>query len=376
MTELLNSVKKLGFGFMRLPLTDSEDPKSIDYDLVCEMVDRFIERGFSYFDTAYGYHGELSETAVKRCLTDRYPRDKYILADKMPIIRVKGGGEYQTYFSEQLRRCGVEYFDFYLLHNMCRDRYDNTMKFGGFEFLKGLKERGLAKQIGFSYHDNAEFLDRVLTEHPEIDFVQLQLNYLDWNSAAIQSGACYETARRHGKPVIAMEPVKGGTLASLPKDAEAEFKKAGMNASPASYAIRFAASLEGCMMVLSGMSSAEQMLDNTSNMADFRPLSDLERETLERVTGIINKNATPCTNCKYCTEECPKDINIPAYFGLYNMFRTTGKKSGMYYRRVSLNRGRASDCVKCGKCEKACPQHIKIREELEKFAEIYESDQD
>ncbi len=374
MIDILNSAKKLGFGTMRLPLLDSEDTKSVNFALVSEMVDRFIERGFSYFDTAYGYHGELSETAVKRCLTDRYPRDKYILCDKMPIIRVKSGDEYPVYFDEQLRRCGVDYFDIYLLHNMCRERYINTQKFGGFDFLRGLKERGLAKYIGFSFHDDAELLDEILTAHPEVDIVQLQLNYLDWNSSVIQSGACYETALRHVKPVIAMEPVKGGSLASLPPEAEKLMKEYGTGGSPASYAIRFAASLENCAMVLSGMSDMDQMLDNTSYMADFKPLSGAEREMLGRVTEVINDKITPCTNCKYCTEECPKNINIPSYLGLLNMFTSTGKKSGMYYRRASLDRGRALDCVKCGKCEKACPQHIHIREELEKFAELYESD--
>ncbi len=365
-------MKKLGFGTMRLPLTDSEDTKSIDYEQVCKMVDCFLERGFSYFDTAYGYHGEQSETAVKRCLTDRYPRERYILADKMPIIRVKASEEYEMYFEEQLRRCGVEYFDYYLLHNMCRERYVNTLKYGGFEFLCKLKEQGLAKKIGFSYHDDAELLDEILTEHPEVDFVQLQLNYLDWNSTAIQSGACYETACRHGKPVIAMEPVKGGILANLPLDAENEMKKSGAQGSPASYAVRYAASLDNCMMVLSGMSNIEQLLDNTSYMMDFQPLDKNEREMLRRVTDVMNSDMTPCTNCRYCMEECPKNINIPAYFGLYNMYAATGKKTTMYYKRLSLNHGRAVDCIKCGKCEKICPQHIEIRDALEKFADLYE----
>ncbi len=365
-------MKKLGFGTMRLPLTDPDDTKSIDYDQVCRMADHFLSSGFSYFDTAYGYHGELSEEAVRRCVTERYKREQYILADKMPIIRVKAADEYPRYFEEQLKRCGVDYFDYYLLHNICRDRYDNTLKFGGFEFLCRLKEQGLVKNIGFSYHDNAEFLDEILTNHPETDFVQLQVNYLDWNSAAIQSGACYETARRHGKPVIVMEPVKGGTLANLPKAVVNEMKKSGAQGSPASYAIRFAASLDKCMMVLSGMSSMEQLLDNTAYMSDFRPLDSKEREMLARVVDVINDNVTPCTNCKYCMEECPKNINIPAYFGLYNMFASTGKKSGMYYRRVSLNFGKALECIKCGRCEKICPQHIEIRKTLEKFADLYE----
>ena len=365
-------MKKLGFGTMRLPLTDPEDPKSIDYDQMCQMVDHFLEQGFVYFDTAYPYHGELSEGAVRRCLVDRYPRERYVLADKMPILRVKASEEYPRYFEEQLSRCGVDYFDNYLLHNVGKERYANTLKYGGFEFIRGLKEQGLVKNIGFSYHDDAELLDEILTRYPEMDFVQLQINYLDWNSAAIQSGACYEVACRHGKPVIAMEPVKGGSLANLPVEARGELEKCGALGSAASYAIRYAASLDNCMMVLSGMSNLEQLLDNTSYMRDFQPLSGDEREMLKRVTDIINSKITPCTNCKYCMEECPKNINIPAYFGLYNMYAATGKKTNMYYERHAMNHGKALDCIKCGKCERICPQHIEIREALDKFADIYE----
>ncbi|MDE7282705.1 MAG: aldo/keto reductase [Lachnospiraceae bacterium] len=365
-------LKKLGFGTMRLPLTDPEDVKSIDYEQMCQMVDHFLEQGFVYFDTAYPYHGEQSEGAVKRCLVDRYPREQYILADKMPILRVKSSEEYPRYFEEQLRRCGVEYFDYYLLHNMGKERYTNTLKYGGFEFIIRLKEQKLVKNIGFSYHDDAELLDEILTKYPEMDFVQLQINYLDWNSAVIQSGACYEVACRHGKPVIAMEPVKGGSLANLPVEAKNEMEKIGAHGSPASYAIRYAASLDNCMMVLSGMSNLEQLVDNTSCMRDFQPLDKEEREMLQRVTDIVNINITPCTNCRYCMEECPKHINIPAYFGLYNMYAATGKKTNMYYERHSMNYGKAVDCIKCGKCERICPQHIEIRGALEKFADLYE----
>ncbi|MDE6017171.1 MAG: aldo/keto reductase [Acetatifactor sp.] len=365
-------MKKLGFGTMRLPLTDPEDVKSIDYEQMCQMVDHFLEQGFVYFDTAYPYHGEQSEGAVKRCLVDRYPRERYVLADKMPILRVKASEEYPRYFEEQLRRCGVEYFDYYLLHNMGKERYTSTLQYGGFEFLCRLKEQKLVKNIGFSYHDDAQLLDEILTKYPEMDFVQLQINYLDWNSAAIQSGACYEVACRHGKPVIAMEPVKGGSLANLPVEARNEMEKRGAQGSPASYAIRYAASLDNCMMVLSGMSNLEQLIDNTSYMRDFQPLDKEEREMLQRITDIVNSNMTPCTNCRYCMEECPKNINIPAYFGLYNMYAATGKKTNMYYERHSMNFGKAVDCIKCGKCERICPQHIEIRGALEKFADLYE----
>ncbi|MCM1044941.1 MAG: aldo/keto reductase [Candidatus Gastranaerophilales bacterium] len=366
-------MKKLGFGTMRLPLLIEGDAKSIDHDQVCRMVDAFLERGFVYFDTAYPYHGELSEDAVKRCLVERYPRDRYLLADKMPILRVKDSSEYPMYFEEQLKRCGVEYFDYYLLHNIGKERYVNTVKYGGFEFMSRMKEQGLVKHIGFSYHDDAKLLDQILTEHPEVDFVQLQLNYLDWESPVIQSGACYETACRHGKSVIVMEPVKGGKLANLPKEAREAFDAAHATGSPASYAVRYAASLDNVMLVLSGMSNLEQLLDNTSYMQDFRPLDRDEQEMLKRITDILNAgNAIPCTDCRYCTEECPKNINIPAYFGLYNMYQVTGSKTQMYYDRHAMGRGKASECIKCGKCEQICPQHIGIREGLEKFADLYE----
>ena len=259
-----------------------------------------------------------------------------------------------------------------MLHNMGKERYASTLKYGGFEFLCRLKEQKLVKNIGFSYHDDAELLDEILTKYPEMDFVQLQINYLDWNSTAIQSGACYEVACRHGKPVIAMEPVKGGSLANLPVEARNEMEKRGAHGSPASYAIRYAASLDNCMMVLSGMSNLAQLLDNTSYMRDFQPLDKEEHEMLQRVTDIVNSNMTPCTNCRYCMEECPKNINIPAYFGLYNMYAATGKKTNMYYDRYSMNFGKAVDCIKCGKCERICPQHIEIRGTLEKFADLYE----
>ena len=208
--------KKLGFGAMRLPLTDREDPKSIDLAQFQQMADLFLERGFRYFDTAYPYHDGYSEEAIRQCVVERYPRDSFLLADKMPILQVKAAEDYDRFFAEQLRRCGVEYFDVYLLHNLGRDRYPNTERFGGFEFLKRLKERGQARNIGFSFHDDAETLDRILTEHPEVDVVQLQINYLDWDGAVAQSGRCYEVAARHGKDVVVMEPVKGGQLAKLP----------------------------------------------------------------------------------------------------------------------------------------------------------------
>jgi len=368
--------KKLGFGTMRLPLLNAEERTSIDYAQVARMVDLYLERGFRYFDTAYPYHDGLSEEAVRRCLVERYPRESFLLADKMPIVQVKAPEDYERFFAEQLRRCGVTYFDVYLLHNLGRDRYPNTQRFGGFEFIKGLKEKGLAKNIGFSFHDDAEMLDRILTDHPEVDVVQLQINYLDWNGAVAQSGKCYEVAKRHGKEVIVMEPVKGGQLANLPETAMKLFTDFyGENApSPASLAIRFVASLDQVKVVLSGMSLLAQMEDNTGFMQNFVPLSEGERALAERIEQELKRAIkVPCTSCRYCMEVCPMNIAIPDYFGLLNLHAVTGQKTGMYYNRYSMNHGKASECLKCGLCEKNCPQHIPIRKMLEEFAALYEA---
>ncbi len=373
-----SGLKKLGFGAMRLPLKDKDDPKNIDHAQLCRMVDLYMERGFRYFDTAYPYHGECSEDALRRCLVERYPRDRFLLADKMPTIRVREKEDYERFFPEQLRRCGVDYFDVYLLHNLGRDRYIVNERCDGFAFLRGLKEKGLARKIGFSFHDSADMLDRILTEHPEVDLVQLQINYLDWDGAVAQSGRCYETAAAHGKQVIVMEPVKGGTLANLPPAAAklfSDYYGTGKDApSPASLAVRYAASLDRVKVVLSGMSNLAQVEDNTSYMDPFTPLSDGERALAERIAGEIRKAVrVECTSCRYCTEVCPKDIPIPDYFGLLNLNAMVGYKSNMYYQRFSMNKGRASDCLKCGLCEKNCPQHLPIRERLEEFAALYEA---
>lgn len=373
-------MKKFGFGTMRLPILNPEDPATIDYEQVSRMVDTYMEAGFTYFDTAYPYHQEMSEGAVKRCLVDRYPRESYILADKMPIIRVKDSSDYQRYFDEQLERCGVTYFDYYLLHNMGIDRYVSTEKYGGFQFISELKKKGLAKNIGFSFHDNAAVLDKILTEHPEVDFVQLQLNYLDWKSEVVQSEKCYEVATKHGKKIIVMEPVKGGVLADVGAEAQALLDAntvmkghVASEVSAASYAIRFAASLDNVMLVLSGMSNEAQLRDNISYMKDFEPLTEDEIAMLHKCAELINgAMEVGCTSCKYCLEECPLNVNIPAYFGLLNLYKSLGKKTNMYYERASFGHAKAKECIKCGKCEKICPQHIAIREKLEKFSELYE----
>lgn len=376
-------MKKLGFGTMRLPLLNPEDKKSIDKKQFCQMADSFLEQGFTYFDTAYPYHEQLSEVAVKECLVDRHPRDSFVLADKMPILKVRQKEDYELFFTEQMRKTGVDYFDYYLLHNMGVDRYDNAQNFGAFEYIQKRKEQGYIGKTGISFHDRADFLDVVLTDHPEIDFVQLQVNYLDWESSVIQSALCVETARKHGKKIAVMEPVKGGALANLPEEAQkvvdafvAEHSELYGDKKPsnASFAVRFAASLEDVFMVLSGMSDFSQLQDNTSYMRNFKPLTKEEKEMLSKVTQILLRTiAIPCTSCKYCTEVCPKNINIPAYFGLYNMYATTGSTTNMYYQRAAKDHGLASECIKCGRCEGNCPQHIDIRGWLDKFRDLYEN---
>lgn len=362
-------MKKLGFGAMRLPLQNPEDKTSINQALLNELVDKFIAAGFTYFDTAYPYHDQKSEPAMKAALADRYDRSSYIFADKMPTVLVKSGEEYPVYFKQQLERTGVGYFDYYLMHNMGKDRYAKTQAFGGFEFAKRMKAEGKIKNFGFSFHDDAEMLDRILTEHPEVDFVQLQINYLDWNNNIIQSRKCYETAVSHNKPVIVMEPVKGGTLANLPPEADDLLKNFKPGASAASYALRFAASLDNVIMVLSGMNTMEQIIENTNIFDNFEPVSEAEKQLLSKVVNIIEKcTEIPCTSCGYCMEVCPKNISIPQLFGLYNNYKINGNFSRMYHDRITYNRGKASDCLNCHRCEHNCPQHIAIPEHLKKIA--------
>lgn len=367
--------KKLGFGCMRLPVLNG-DTTQIDDEQFCKMVDTFIEQGFVYFDTAYPYHNEMSEGAVKRCLVDRYDRDRFLLADKMPVWLVKEYSDFEKIFNTQLERCGVEYFDFYLLHALEEDRVKELEKIGGFEFVQKMKAEGKVKHAGFSFHDSAKVLDQILTDHPEVDFVQLQINYYDWDSEKVQSGACYEVAKKHGVPVIVMEPIKGGTLANLAEGPAEILRGLGTDASFASYAIRYVASLDNVFMVLSGMSDYAQLCDNTSYMKDFVPLSDAERQAIAKVVEELKKLPTiPCTKCKYCVAGCPMKILIPDLFEAYNtsvQFGVTPVTRRGYDRAVSEDHARPSECVKCGMCEEQCPQHLNIRELLEQVSQKFE----
>ena len=381
MKELENfKGKKLGMGCMRLPVLDG-DTEKIDDVTVCKMVDYFMEQGFSYFDTAYPYHNQMSEGVVKRCLVERYDRDKFYLADKMPMWLAKETADYEKIFETQLERCGVDYFDFYLLHALYKDRVTEAEKMGAFEFIRKMKEAGKIRHIGFSFHDSAEVLDEILTNHPEVEFVQLQINYYDWDSENVQSRKCYEVAVKHGVPVIVMEPVKGGTLASLAPEAASVLdalnpdENGKSKASYASFAVRYAASLENVFMVLSGMSDFAQLSDNVSYMRDFKPLTEEEQTGIAKVVEELAKLPTiPCTKCRYCVEGCPQKINIPALFQAYNNVVQFGDNevSRRSYKNAVAERGLASSCVSCGMCEEQCPQHLEIRELLKDVTKMFE----
>ncbi len=371
--------KKLGFGLMRLPLLDPNDNTSIDIEQTKRMVDTFIARGFTYFDTAWMYCGFASEKATKQVLTSRYPRDKYTLATKLHAGFIDSKEDRDRVFDTQLANTGVEYFDYYLIHDVGVEHYKKYNALDCFTWISDKKAKGLVKKIGFSFHDSAEFLDKVLTEHPEMDFVQLQINYLDWESEGVQSRKCYEVARKHNKPIIVMEPVKGGTLASVPAEAEAAFKSAHPDWSIPSWAVRFAAGLDGVMMVLSGMSNEAQLEDNTAYMQEFTPLSREDEKLVFAAADAINaKIAVPCTGCAYCVEGCPMNIAIPKYFSLYNAELQEEGVVGWtpqitYYENLTKTNGKASECIACGQCEAVCPQRLHIIEDLKKVAETFES---
>ena len=367
-------MKKLGFGLMRLPLTDPNNDAKVDVEQVKRMVDLFMEKGFTYFDTAIMYNGFASQRVAKEALVDRYPRDSFTLATKLHNAFFHSFEDRDRVFNEQLEQTGAGYFDYYLIHGIEAGSYLHYEKYDCFNWLLDKKAKGLVKHAGFSFHDTPELLDEILTKYPQMEFVQLQINYLDWESEWIHSRKVYEIACRHGKPVIVMEPVKGGTLAKVPAEAEALLKAREPELSVPSWAIRFAASLDNVMMVLSGMTTEAQMRDNLSFMEDFKPLTEDEKALTQRVAEIINAQiAVPCTGCSYCTEGCPMQIPIPKYFSLYNEdMRENLEEKGWTvnfsnYGNLANQFGRARDCIGCGQCESVCPQHLPI---IEKMKEV------
>jgi predicted aldo/keto reductase-like oxidoreductase len=364
-------IPKLGFGLMCLPQTGGV----IDVEQTKQMVDMFLGAGFRYFDTAYGYPG--SEAAIKAALVDRYPRSSYMLTTKLPAWIAKTKEEARGLLATSLERTGAGYFDFYLLHNLGENRTAPFDKFDIWDFAFRKKEEGVLRHVGFSIHDKADVLEDILKAHPEAEFVQLQINYADWENPTIESRKCYETAMKYGKPVIIMEPVKGGRLASPPEKALEILKGMDEKASPASWAVRYAASLDGVITVLSGMSSVEQMRDNISYMKDFRPLTDAERAGVMKAGEIINSvPSIPCTACGYCMKGCPMNVAIYGTFQAMNMYKQFGDlasaKGSYAWNTAGHGWAKASECIECGACEEVCPQHIKIRGELKAAAAVLE----
>lgn len=350
-----NITKNFGFGFMRLPMIGED----VDIPQTKQMVDMFLENGFCYFDTAHGYIGGKSELAIGECLASRYPRDKFILTNKLSGNYFETREDIRPLFQQQLEACRVDYFDFYLMHALNAQSFARYKEAGAFETALQLREEGKIKHLGISFHDKAAVLDQILTEVPQIEVVQIQFNYVDFEDEKVESRKCYEVCRKHNKPVIVMEPVKGGSLVNLPQSAQKVFDKL-QSGSNASYAIRFAAGFEGMMMVLSGMSSLAQMADNLSFMKDFQPLSSEEQAAVEKVRVIFRNQALiPCTGCRYCTEVCPQEIPIPEIFAQLN-----DKRKGQAADLKDLPGGRPQDCVRCGSCENICPQNLSIRELL------------
>ena len=367
MSIAIENTGKLGFGLMRLP----KKGLKIDVKQTARMVDTFLEAGFTYFDTAHVYLG--SEEAAKKALVDRYPRESYTLATKLyaPMAFSEDAARKQFYTS--LKRTGAEYFDYYLLHSLMKNNYQKYEKFHLWDFVNEQKKNGLIKHIGFSFHDGPELLEQILRPQPEVEFVQLQINYADWENPSVTSRANYEVARKYGKYITIMEPVKGGSLAKPSDEIQKLFRNYAPDRSAASWAIRFAASLDGVLTVLSGMSNEAQMQDNVSYMRDFAPLNEEEQQIIRKAQEILGRSkAIPCTACRYCTEGCPMQISIPDIFSAMNKRLVSGRieESAADYQAILAKGAGADACIACGQCEQACPQHIQIIDQLKECAKV------
>jgi predicted aldo/keto reductase-like oxidoreductase len=372
----LFSMPKLGFGFMRFPKNENDE---IDFIALNNMVDVFLENGFNYFDTAYVYYGGKSEEAIKTAIVDRHPRESFLIANKLPAWELKSKDDVQRVFNESLRRTGVDYFDFYLLHSAEAGNLAIYNKFNCWEFAAKMKSQGLIRHLGFSFHGTPEELDMILTDHPEVEFVQLQINYVDWENKIVQSGGCYSVARKHNIPIVIMEPVKGGTLAAMRPELEAQLKTAAPENSIASWAVRYCLSLDGIAVVLSGMSSMDQLTDNIATIKNYKPFSAQEKKFLDVVTKeYLSAPNIGCTSCRYCIDGdgCPEKINIPGIISAYNTILTYGEhdRPHFYYMGITENNeGKAISCAKCGKCESVCPQKLDIPGVLEKASSVFDS---
>lgn len=373
-------MKKLAFGMMRLPVLDENDDSSVDFEQVNKMADLFIDKGFTFFDTAFPYHMGNSEIAFRKAVVEKYPKESYVIADKLPLFLITSEDQLEPIFSKQLERTGVECFDYYLLHNVSGFSEPGFLDVDSFAFANKKKEEGKIKHLGMSTHGDAEYLDTLLTMHPEMEFVLLQINYLDWESEGVESRKCYEVACKHNKPVLVMEPLKGGFLADVPPEAEKLMKDYNPDASVISWALRFVASLDNVCMILTGASSLKQLEENIEDFENFTPLNDEEYKIIDEVREIINSNITvECTKCKYCLDACPEDINIPKIFDLYNAEKindigdwTPVGNAYVNYSKIP-GAGLASDCTECGMCVEECPQHIDIPEVMKDVVKTFET---